>query len=111
MKRSPLYLIALAATLVAIGGCATVTPDGSLSVDARPNQTYVVVLQDTTTVHSGYGDVTLTGLRPGDYTVLASRGERSKSIEVHVSPGRSTSTDVHVTEEDDSDQPVWAGRQ
>lgn len=110
MKRSLPLLIALVAALVAIGGCATVTPDGSLSVDARPNQTYVMVLQDTTTIHSGYGDVTLTGLRPGDYTVLASRGERSKSIDVHVSSGHKTSTDVHVTEEDDSDQPVWAGR-
>jgi hypothetical protein len=110
MKRSLTTLIALAAIVLAIGGCATVTPDGSLSVDARPNQTYVVVLQDTTTIHTGYGDVTLTALSPGNDTVLASRGDRSQSIDVHVSPGHKTSTDVHVTEEDDSDQPVWAGR-
>jgi len=110
MNRQPLLWTFLAAALLAMAGCATVTPDGSLSVDARPNQTYVVVLQGTTTLHAGYGDVTLTGLVPADYTVLASRGERSKSITVTVAPGRSTSADAHVTEAEDSDQPVWAGR-
>lgn len=111
MNRHPLLWIAAVAALLAVTGCATVVPDGSLSVDARPNQTYVVVLQDTTTIHAGYGDVTLAGLQPGDYTVLASRGERSKATTVSVAAGRSTSTDAHVTQEDDSDQPAWAGRQ
>ncbi len=111
MNRNLLPWIFLAALLLVIPGCATLTPDGSLSIDARPNQTYVVVLQGTTTVHSGYGDVTLSGLQPGDYTVLASRGERSKSTTVSVAPGRSTSADAHVTEAEDSDQPAWAGRQ
>ena len=103
-------LAVAAATFLALAGCATVTPDGSLSIDARPNQTYVVVLQGTTTVYAGYGDVTLSGLASGDYTLLAARGERSNTTTVHVAPGRSTSADAHVTESDDSDQPEWAGR-
>ena len=110
MKSQWRLFAVAAATLLALAGCATVTPDGSLSIDARPNQTYVVVLQGTTTVYAGYGDVTLSGLASGDYTLLAARGERSNTSTVHVAPGRSTSADAHVTESDDSDQPEWAGR-
>jgi len=107
--RAPI-LAAVAIVIVWVAGCTTAPPVGTLTIDARPESTYIAVLDGTTTVHAGYGDVTLSGLKSGSYLVLEARGERSKSVTVSVAPGGSTRVDAHVTQEDDSDQPVWAGR-
>lgn len=107
--RAPI-LAAVAIVILWVAGCTTVPPTGTLTIDARPENTYIAVLDGTDTVHAGYGDVTLTGLKSGSYLVLAARGERSKSVTVNVAPGGSARVDAHVTEADDSDQPVWAGR-
>jgi len=110
MRSRALILAAVAILILWIAGCTNVPPTGTLTIDARPDNTYIAVLDGTDTVHAGVGDVTLTDLASGGYVVLAARGERSKSLSVNVAPGGSTRVDAHVTQEDDSDQPEWAGR-